>query len=34
MRLYWALLGRLRSRTNRRGMATTLERMRQVLKER
>lgn len=34
VRLYWALLGRLRSRTNRRGMATTLERMRQVLEER
>lgn len=33
LRLYWALLGRFRSRTNRRGMATTLARMKQVLEQ-
>ncbi|EON22456.1 MULTISPECIES: SRPBCC family protein [Nocardioides] len=31
MRVYWALLGRLRGRTNERGMRTTLERMKAVL---
>lgn len=31
MRLYWALLGRARGRTNARGMRTTLERMKAVL---
>ncbi len=31
LRLYWLLLGRLRGRTNERGMRTTLERMKQVL---
>jgi uncharacterized protein YndB with AHSA1/START domain len=30
-RLYWLLLGRLRGRTNERGMRTTLERMKAVL---
>jgi uncharacterized protein YndB with AHSA1/START domain len=30
-RLYWLLLGRLRGRTNERGMRTTLERMRTVV---
>jgi len=30
-RLYWLLLGRLRGRTNERGMRTTLERMRDVV---
>ncbi|MEQ6899867.1 SRPBCC family protein [Nocardioides sp. YIM 152588] len=30
-RAYWALLGRLRGRTNERGMRTTLERMKAVL---
>ncbi len=31
MRIYWLLLGRLRGRTNERGMRTTLERMKAVL---
>ncbi len=31
MRLYWLLLGRLRGRTNEKGMRTTLERMKEVL---
>ncbi|WP_435746194.1 SRPBCC family protein [Nocardioides sp. SYSU DS0663] len=31
MRLYWLLLGRLRGRTNERGMRTTLERMKAVV---
>lgn len=31
VRAYWRLLGRLRGRTNERGMRTTLERMRTVL---
>ena len=31
MRLYWMLLGRLRGRTNERGMRTTLERMKAVV---
>ena len=31
MRLYWLLLGRLRGRTNERGMRATLERMKQVV---
>jgi hypothetical protein len=31
MRLYWLLLGRLRGRTNERGMRTTLEAMKRVL---
>ena len=33
-RAYWALLGRWRSRTNERGMRTTLERMKAVLEGR
>jgi uncharacterized protein YndB with AHSA1/START domain len=33
MRLYWALLGPLRGRTNEKGMRTTLERMKQVLEK-
>jgi len=31
LRAYWLLLGRLRGRTNERGMRTTLERMKAVL---
>jgi len=31
VRVYWTLLGRLRGRTNERGMRTTLERMKAVL---
>lgn len=31
LRLYWLLLGRLRGRTNERGMRTTLERMKEVV---
>ena len=31
MRLYWLTLGVLRGRTNRRGMRTTLERMKEVV---
>jgi hypothetical protein len=31
LRAYWAVLGRLRGRTNEAGMRTTLERMRSVL---
>ena len=31
MRLYWTVLGPLRARTNRRGMRTTLERMKAAL---
>ena len=31
LRLYWLLLGRLRGRTNERGMRATLERMKQVV---
>ena len=31
MRLYWALLGPLRGRTNEKGMRTTLERMKAVV---
>jgi uncharacterized protein YndB with AHSA1/START domain len=31
MRLYWMVLGPLRGRTNRRGMRTTLERMKAAL---
>lgn len=31
MRVYWTLLGRLRGRTNERGMRTTLERMKAVV---
>ena len=30
-RIYWALLGRFRGRTNREGMRTTLQRMKAVL---
>jgi uncharacterized protein YndB with AHSA1/START domain len=30
-RIYWALLGRLRGRTNEKGMRTTLERMKKVV---
>lgn len=33
-RAYWAVLGRLRGRTNRTGMRTTLERMKAVLEQR
>ena len=33
MRLYWAVLGRLRGRTNERGMRTTLERMKAVVEK-
>jgi uncharacterized protein YndB with AHSA1/START domain len=32
-RLYWALLGQLRGRTNERGMRTTLERMKAVVEK-
>ncbi|MCW2816752.1 MAG: Activator of Hsp90 ATPase 1 family protein [Nocardioides sp.] len=31
MRLYWLVLGRLRGRTNEKGMRTTLEKMKAVL---
>lgn len=31
LRLYWAVMGRLRGRTNEKGMRTTLERMKAVL---
>lgn len=31
LRIYWMLLGRLRSRTNRNGMRTTLERIKAVV---
>ncbi|HEY0890846.1 MAG TPA: SRPBCC family protein [Nocardioides sp.] len=31
LRLYWLLLGRLRGRTNERGMTITLQRMKEVL---
>ncbi|MFC7495379.1 MULTISPECIES: SRPBCC family protein [unclassified Nocardioides] len=31
LRAYWLLLGRLRGRTNERGMRTTLERMKEVV---
>ena len=31
LRIYWALLGSLRGRTNRRGMQTTLERIKAVV---
>jgi hypothetical protein len=30
-RVYWTLLGALRGRTNRKGMRTTLERMKAVV---
>jgi uncharacterized protein YndB with AHSA1/START domain len=33
MRLYWALLGPLRGRTNEKGMRTTLERMKAVVEK-
>ena len=33
IRLYWLLLGRLRGRTNERGMRTTLERMKAVVEK-
>jgi len=33
LRLYWLLLGRLRGKTNERGMRTTLERMKAVLEQ-
>ena len=33
-RAYWAVLGRLRGRTNRTGMQTTLERMKAVVEQR
>jgi uncharacterized protein YndB with AHSA1/START domain len=33
MRLYWTLLGALRSRTNEKGMRTTLERMKAVVEK-
>jgi uncharacterized protein YndB with AHSA1/START domain len=32
-RVYWALLGHLRGRTNQRGMRTTLRRMKEVLEQ-
>lgn len=31
LRIYWLVLGRLRGRTNEKGMRTTLERMKEVL---
>jgi len=31
LRVYWALLGQLRGRTNEKGMRTTLERMKAVV---
>ena len=31
MRIYWTLLGRLRGKTNEKGMRTTLERMKKVV---
>ena len=31
LRLYWAVMGPLRGRTNARGMRTTLERMKAVV---
>ena len=31
MRLYWLLMGRLRGKTNRKGMTTTLERIRDAV---
>ena len=31
LRIYWLVLGRLRGRTNERGMRTTLERMKAVV---
>jgi uncharacterized protein YndB with AHSA1/START domain len=31
LRVYWLLLGRLRGRTNEKGMRTTLERMKEVV---
>ncbi len=34
IRLYWSLMGRLRGRTNERGMRTTLEKMRAVVERR
>ena len=33
LRLYWLVLGRLRGRTNERGMRTTLERMKAVVEK-
>lgn len=33
MRVYWLLLGRLRGRTNEKGMRTTLEKMKAVLEK-
>ncbi|MGA8257423.1 MAG: SRPBCC family protein [Nocardioides sp.] len=33
LRLYWALMGRLRGKTNERGMQTTLEKMKAVLEQ-
>jgi uncharacterized protein YndB with AHSA1/START domain len=33
LRLYWTVLGRLRGRTNERGMRTTLARMKQVVEK-
>ena len=33
MKVYWLLLGQLRGRTNRRGMRTTLERMKAVVEK-
>ena len=32
-RIYWTLLGALRGRTNRKGMRTTLERMKAVVEK-
>lgn len=33
LRIYWMLLGRLRAKTNREGMRTTLERIRKVVED-
>lgn len=33
LRLYWAVMGRLRGRTNEKGMRTTLERMKEVVEK-
>ena len=33
LRLYWAVLGKLRGRTNEKGMRTTLERMKEVVEK-
>ena len=33
MRIYWSIAGRARGRTNRRGMTTTLERIKAVVEK-